>query len=352
MTDEPQVLLEEVSPHGNFQAVVEQDSRVCTFYLFQEGNVRPVWVRNLAPAPESTDRESMLAGRAPMQDARFCNHPEGSKPLVAEQLRVVWFDSGDGAALLENDDPIAIIPHWAGQSGFSGYARDCTGESVHAWPLTEMNALRKRIEDSERWWRQWDEDIWAPFQETMIHSLEVVFGPHTRYFSIDGGNWPPKALALFENEDSYTLLSIGVSIRPQPCTDRDEIRPEAPRRIELGISIDKKFGEDAVMKLGAYVSAQTNLPWTLNTCLGEGHSIPCDSMPNDCGVTYPAVLLTMTPPNCPCIALGDIDGEPIHLLWLIPVQAADRQAAEEQGTAVILDRLWGEGREVVFRGEG
>ncbi len=286
-----------------------------------------------------------------MQDAKFCNHPEGGRPLIAKQLRVVWFDSGDGAALLENDEPIAIIPHWAGQSGFAGYARDCTGKSVNAWPLTKENVLLKRIEESERWWSQWDEDIWSPFQDRMIRSMEAVIGPHSRYFSIDGGHWPPKALVLFENDESFTLLSIGVSIRPQPCTIRGEVDRQAPRRIELGISIDKNFGQDAVMKMAAYISAQTNLPWAHNTCLGEGHSIPCDSMPSDCGATYPAMLLTTAPPNAPSISLGEVDCEPIHLLWLIPVQAADWQAAEEHGTAMVLKRLWTEGHGHVFRGK-
>lgn len=77
------VLLEEVGPNRNVQAVVEVDDATCYLYLhFAEDTglaeeVRSVWVRNLAAAPEFVDAARMRAGLAPRNLASYCKFPQG-----------------------------------------------------------------------------------------------------------------------------------------------------------------------------------------------------------------------------------------------------------------------------------
>ena len=108
----PEVLLVAVGPNGNIQAVVEADENVCYFYLFgAEGidfGMRSVWVRNHSQAPVTLDVAHMKEGGPPKNPAAHCRHPEGLPPLRKEHLRVVWLPEGDGAALYESDELLAI----------------------------------------------------------------------------------------------------------------------------------------------------------------------------------------------------------------------------------------------------
>src|SRR5437899_12961113 len=111
-------LLEEVSPHGNVQAIVEQDDRVVHFYLWggpdSSFGMRSCWVRNLKPAPAELKVAQMREGAAPMLPRPRCKHPEGAPPLSAKELAVVWFEEGDAAALLAGSIILALIPSWRG----------------------------------------------------------------------------------------------------------------------------------------------------------------------------------------------------------------------------------------------
>jgi hypothetical protein len=151
-----QVLLEEVNPLGNVQAVVEADGRVCYFYLFGSEEIdfgmRSVWVRNLQPAPERVDVDAMREGEAPLNPKAFCAVPEACPLPERDQLRVCWLPEGDGAALFEGRELLAIIPPWSGKGGFHGYARDCRGQGVVAWEMPSEPALLLRFEEAAKFW--------------------------------------------------------------------------------------------------------------------------------------------------------------------------------------------------------
>src|SRR5262245_41805915 len=138
---EPKVILERTGPNGNVQAIVESDGHAVYFYLFfpdlsePETKVRTCWVRNLKPAPVDEQIQAMKSGHAPMLPATFCRHPGGDQPLQSESLDIVWFEEGNGAALLESGKLLSVIPPWSGQKGFSGYARDCVAEHHLCWPM-------------------------------------------------------------------------------------------------------------------------------------------------------------------------------------------------------------------------
>lgn len=82
---------------------MEADARVCFFHLHgapdSEFGVRPVWVRNLQPAPADLDVEGMKAGRPPMNPAAYCRSEDAASPADAKDLRVSWLPEVRDAAL-------------------------------------------------------------------------------------------------------------------------------------------------------------------------------------------------------------------------------------------------------------
>ena len=108
-----ETLLEEVNPNGNIQAVVESDDDVCYFYLFGAADtqfrLKSVWVGNHSPAPVAPEFERLRSGSPSRNPARHCRHTAGRTALAAEDLRVVWMPEGNGAALYERDEILAII---------------------------------------------------------------------------------------------------------------------------------------------------------------------------------------------------------------------------------------------------
>jgi hypothetical protein len=125
---EPEILVGSVSPNGNLEARVEQDGRCAYFYLreldephpfadptFRLGfKMRACWVRNLLPAPPNLQVEEMKLGLPPLLPRDYCGHPRGASALVEGDLRIVWMEEGDAAALVERDSVLAIIPCSAG----------------------------------------------------------------------------------------------------------------------------------------------------------------------------------------------------------------------------------------------
>lgn len=279
------VLLEEVGPNGNIQAVVEADDRVCYFYLFSapETNLgmKAVWVRNLARASDSLDVEGMRAGHPPQNPAAYCRHPGGMPRPDEERLSVTWLPEGNGAALYEGDELLAIIPPWSGAKGFSGYARDSIGDGPVAWEIGPDNVLIERFQQAQTYWSKWDEeDLWPSIQAAIMEPIEAAIGRHSNYYAIDGGEWPPKALIRLPHKESIVLVTIGVSARPQPNVEMSTDHPEMWRRIEFGVVLPEHWPNEAINRFASYLSGQSNLPWNNCTWLGPGHTLPCDSWLN------------------------------------------------------------------------
>ncbi len=341
------VLIESISPNGNVQALVEQYDDCCYLYLHGAPEVdlplRSCWVRNLGPAPETLDVEGMRTGNAPMLPAGSCGHPKGAPRLRPEDLEIVWFEEGDGAALLERDEILAIVPGWGGVKGFEGYARDCTAQTPLCWPLGSpaTNVLFARVARARDWWASWDKgNPWLPVQAGNIEALERALGSHTNYYAIDGGNWPPKAMLRFKIDGGVAVATCGVGLRPQPTVETTAADPSRMRRIELGMAVDdatfSAFGDEVM----TYISGQANLPWHRYTWLGEGHTIPCDAFakaPADSA--FSAILLTAHPRGAPAIDLPSLRGDPVNLLWAVPITQPERELAMAAGSAHLLERM-------------
>jgi hypothetical protein len=131
----------------------------------------------------------MRSGFPSRNPACYCRDTAGRTAPAADDLRVVWLPEGNGAALYERDEILAIIPPWSGTKGFHGYARDNIGQGPVAWELGSDNVLFERFKQAQSYWQKWeDQEFWPSVQSSQISQLEKVFGRHTKYYAIDGAN--------------------------------------------------------------------------------------------------------------------------------------------------------------------
>lgn len=262
--------------------------------------------------------------------------------LDPDRLRLVWFPEGDGVALLEGDEMLAAIPAWGGVNGFSGYARDCIGQSSLGWKLDDPTEFNERISVAERFWHEWgqDESPWPACQDAFLSAYEAVLGPHSRYFAIDGGNWPPKALVRFDGPDCTYLLTLGISLRPQPAVEMYYDEPANFRRFEFGACISREVEDETIARLARYLSGQSTLPWRQFTFFAHGHTIQCDAFVGDEKLCiFTSVLLVDSPPSAPELNPPRVGGERVSLLWTVPVTSEEYQMAERDGSKVVIERF-------------
>lgn len=328
---EEECILEDVSPNGNVQASVMQDDRVAFFYLQgakeTEFGFKACWVRNLGKAPAKLAAQDMRRGDAPMLPANHCKHPRGSTPLSKDRLRIVWFEEGDAAALLEDDDVLAIIPSWSGYKGFDGYARDCVGEGPLCWELGRDNVLFDRVKESEDYWAAWDTDpkLWKRTQEAYCSAYTQQLGKYEKYYAIDGGKWPPKAMLKIVTDDAVVLVTLGVGLRSQPSVEMATEQPDQLRRIELGIALSPQLADRHFESVAGYLSGQAGYPWSQYTWLGPYHTLGCDAFgPKS---AFASVLLVPSPTGAPTVKLPRFRGDPVNLLWFVPITDREREFA-------------------------
>ncbi len=343
---EPDIVLQETSPHGNLEAIIEQDDRVAHFYLrsptCDDFGFKSCWIRNLAPAPAELDAEGLRSGISPMLPREFCLFPEGQTPLDPSRLRLVWFPENDGAALLEDNEMIAAIPSWAGEKGFEGYARDCIGQSSLCWKLEDPTIFNDRIAAADRYWNAWDEKEgpWPNCQDAFLAAYENALGPHSRYFAIDGDNWPPKALIRIDTKSHSYLLTLGISLCPQPAIEMHYDDPSDYRRFEFAACFSKEISDETIMAFASYLSAQSTLPWKQFTFFGHGHTVQCNTFSSDPVLSaFSSVILVNSPTNAPEINTPRIDGEKVSLLWTVPITAEEQQLAEKYGSQELLKKF-------------
>jgi hypothetical protein len=338
---------------------VEDDGRTVYLYLQaagEEGGIWAVWVANRLPAPEEDDLAAMQRGAAPLMPRRGTRHPQGLPPLDPESLSFVWFEEGDGVALLRDEQPLAVLPPWSGFEGFHGYSAEAIGEEQPAWPLEgALDGLAPRIEAARRYW-EWRADpaSWDEIRDSRLAHLEARLGPHRRYWAADGGRFPPRAVALFQPE-SYPGVSIsatvGMSGQPMPQVEMYVEGPRPHRRVELLLAASGE-AEHAPGLLSGIMQS----PWQTRTWLGDGHTWSWDPPSERPGGS--AVLLVRVPPPqvtqagafrrgvpAPNLSgLTDRGGDPVHFLWVLPITARERDLAASDGSQALLRKLQAEGR--------
>lgn len=338
---EPDVALFETSPDGSLDAIVQQDQRTVYLYLHgREGpfGTRACWVRNLIAAPIEMSRSDLEQGIPPVLSRFATNHPHGAAAPAREHLRIVWFEEGNGVALLEHDEVLAVIPPWSGQEGFHGYARDCIAESEVCWPMPSQPALRERIRRAAQFWLSWKSG--SPFEDLRNELLPVYrrrFGSEAGPFEVDRERWPPLWLYRFPSGSGERMLSAGMSVRPQPNVELTQERPAALRRIELGIEFRPGLEMESPEQALELLAGQARYPWRKWTWLGHGHVAKLTR--ND-GEPWHLLFVSDRPRQGELLRYRD---DPVNLLWMVPITPAEATLAGSDVNAVI-DRCLEAGR--------
>ena len=319
-----QGILFEVSPYQNVNAIVQHDGRAVYFYL--SGNdsfgTKACWIRNLIEAPYVISQQDLDAGLPPLMPRTHCRQTAGLPLPDPEKLEVVWFEEGNGAALFESSELIAVIPPWSGVDGFHGYSIECVAESPIAWPMLENPAMRKRIERAKEFWQlcaSEDHHPFATLQPKLLEVYRACYHDKEQYFTLDGGQFPPRGAVLYRSSRETTLISVGMSFRPQPNVEMSVEHPRELRRIELAISLPSHISETLLVPVLEEFSGLVAWPWNGYTWFGQGHSCEMHSLKAIYGESTWVVKLTGDKEIEPAfLRMPAFRDDPINVLWLSP----------------------------------
>ncbi|MFD0734546.1 suppressor of fused domain protein [Planotetraspora mira] len=343
--DRASVVLTSPNPYGSRTLTIERDRASSVAYLRgSKGTVHgAVWLANHGPAPETVDLARANAGLPPVMPRVNTINPSGTPPLDAAALSVLWFEEGDGVAIFENGELLAVIPGWSDlERGMPGYARDAVGESPFAWSLAEaMEGLSPRVTKARAYW-QWREaeGSWASFQQFVMGHLDSRLGPPGRYWDVSGARLP--VVGVTERPAGYgrdyTVLStVGMSCQRMPTAELYD----TACRIELAIATrqDPGVATRVLLWLGQY-------PWRSVTWLGHGHTARWfqgpGTFPLDGG--HQGVIMLADPVGLPDLSGFAFGGESVRWLWLLPLTDTELRLAQDQGHQVLSDRLAVQGR--------
>jgi hypothetical protein len=335
-------LLFETSPYGNLDAIVEHDGRAVYLYLTSQGRAdskfgtRACWVRNLVPGPYVINTDEMDQGIPPVLPRTHCKYSDSRPVPDAERLQIVWFEEGNGAALLENSDSgedrtLAVIPPWSGLDGFHGYADECAAENPICWPLPNNPNLFLRIERAREFWmacRSADNHPFAELQEHVLTAYRKTLGIEANYYAIDGGNFPPRGLATFESNELFVAATVGMSFCPQPFVEIHVDNPQEFRRIELAIQLNGPLSEAQKMAIVKQLGGLAAMPWQSWRWLGNQHTCSFEALAAVLGEQVRNVRVELA--GSPSAATGariklpDFREDPVNLLWLVPISGQVR----------------------------
>jgi Suppressor of fused protein (SUFU) len=340
--DGVEVILTDVNPYGSRTLVVERDETSSVAYLCGSGGMvhGAAWLANHGPAPAEIDLERTNSGLPPVVPRANTRHPGGRPPLGA--LRPLWFEEGDGVALYENDELLAVIPGWADMSrGMPGYSRDAVGESPFAWSLEEAyDGLASRLAKAQAYW-QWrgGNGAWATFQQFVMGHLDRKVGTAGRFWDAGGDRLPTVGITERppERGRNHTILStVGMSCQRMPTVEQYIDRPEAYARVELAVAApgDARDAARLFLWLGQY-------PWHSVTWLGHGHTAKWYHRPETfpLGSAYSGVMMLAGLPGLPELSGFTFGGDAVQWLWLIPITADELRLVTAEGYGALVPRL-------------
>jgi len=322
---ESQTLLFQPSPYGNPDAIVEHDGRTVYFYLNGPApfGMRACWVANLQTGPLEFNLQDLQAGQAPLLPRVHCIDPNPSAIPDSDDLEIVWFEEGNGAALSCQSRILAVIPPWSGIDGFHGYAANCASENRICWPIPPGPEIEERVSQAREFWTRWNDDPpFRTFQPAALERYAERFGEVEKYFAIDGGKFPPRGLVLLKDRSATRyLVTVGISLCPQPGPVSDSIPDNFQPHIELALRIPASMdSDDAIDQLSRRMSSLAGLPWKNFSWLGHGHS--CDFLQDHPELTCAVFCLDPKRPGASTeweLPDGIPGNSPSCLLWVLPL---------------------------------
>ena len=314
-------ILSSTSPLANLSAQVIVENDCSYLYLLQTdtsggSTMTPCWIKNHITVDDTySAQDDMKRGLQPKVPTKYCEFQSDLGHLKAEQLEIVWGKEGFIASLYEGNELICVIPYWASHD-FSGYSKYSCTDKVSAIPFplgnSNSNALFKRTEDARDFWKQDFSLLWGNYQKSYLSELESKYGKEIKYYAIDGGNFPPKALAVFEKDNMKYAFTIGVGLFPQPKVDMHFQDYQNYECFELGFcyTSSEVFDEPDVF---SQISSITAIPWSFNTFLNHRHTVDLqvDAQHNN------AVLISDK--NVDVAQSKFLREQGINLLWLVPI---------------------------------
>lgn len=340
--NEPTILLEEWSPVCDIQAFVEKSDKNYYFYLWinphsQNPQMKSCWICNAAPAPEEIDKEEMEKGMAPSMPARYVSHDKNGIQLEVEKLTVVWFEEGDAAALLYDGKIISVIPGWSGYGGFHGYSKYAIGMAPFAWELTSaLGTFSRRVNKSKEFWDYFEADYWENVQQFHMNALENFFGDYEKYYAIDGGEFPPKALLSGRKDGVCYGITAGVSLIPMPCVEQNFSEDAGNlRRMELGFAAVEEH-EALCKMMYSTLSGLSGLPWKEVTFLAHGHTIPFENVKGFSAILF---LNPKLVPEVESPAYDSFMDEDVNLLWAVLLTRAEYEYVMEKDMEALLNKV-------------
>ncbi|WP_119731924.1 suppressor of fused domain protein [Thermomonospora amylolytica] len=364
------VLLADTSPYGSRRLTVETDGVTTAAYLrdARDTVIGATWIANHQPAQAGMDLARLNAGLTPMMPAGRTRHPEGRAALDPGALEAVWFEEGDGAAVLEDGEPLCVIPAWSDMNrGIPGYTRDATAQSPFAFPLEEeIDEFAGRIERSRAFW-EWcrTEGAWAQFQQSALGHLLNRLGPGGHYWHDVGrqfrgpGAAPGAAPVVSVSErparpgrDFTVLSTLGMSRQRMPTVELYEDDVSTYARIELAVATTLPS-----RRAGSIFPWLAQYPWRSVTWFAPGDMVKWYHEPRTFPLNAPdaadprwsGVLLLDDPgrlpgPQAPDLTGLTVGGDPVRWLWLVPITDEERRYAKAQGSNALVRRLRDEGR--------
>ena len=351
----PELLLQDTNPYRTRRASLWRGGDDAYLYLEDLTGAAPatisaVWVGNATPAPQHAMVPSEPGAPARMM-AGGTRFPNGCPPL--DGPRIVWFEEGDGIALVDRAGIVAAIPGWAGHEGFYGYARWALGRSPLAWEMSGSveASLVDKVRRSDDYWhwrlapaaRAWDEIC----SDGLDH-LTRTLGPPEDVRDGAPGRFPELALSRHRagTTDVWVTVTTGLSGARMPGIDHVVDDPGPVSRIELAIARDHP--DEVGFQLLASLAA---IPFGRMTWLGEGHTIggrpgSFPALGEDCF----GVLLTTRPPGrFPDLSGPERRSDPIRYLWVVGIDAPTFDLVRARGSAVALAHLTERGDSFVHR---
>src|SRR5579875_3220784 len=345
---QPKTLLESENPYESRRLTVEYDGVTTAAYLHDgPTTVAATWIANHVPAPASTDVARIESGQAPIMPSGHTKLPEGRAPIEPGTLEPLWFEEGDGVAVLENGKLLAVIPGWSDASrGMPGYSRDVVGQTPFGWSLDDaMEGLGPRVERARAYWK-WrsHERSWGVFQQGVLGHLTDRLGAGAHYWDASQGKQPTAGISERPPtaDRPYTVLStVGMSCQRMPVVERLVEDSAEYSRIELAVATTLPPEQAALVFLWL-----AGYPWRAVTWFGTGHSVRWYDRPSTfpLGGGYEGVLLLENPsaldgPPVPDLSGFSVDNDPVRWLWIIPISERSRLLAKEHGSAALVSRL-------------
>jgi len=347
---ERKVLIESESPLCPAQAFCEQTENAVYFYIFyptrdKEHQLKRCWVCNCREAPDQLDAGDKLSM---MPKGTFNHAPNG---IEVHPDGIIWFDDGDSAALLEKGEILAVIPPNYGLYDFPGFAKYAVGQNRYAWELDARtkDAMNRQMRILDRFWvMTGQEQFWKDAQDYYIKTAEKFFGKHTGYYGIDNNEFPMRAIIEGKKNGVTYGFTAFLSTFSQPLIETAVQDARVHRRIEFGFAAVDSLSDSVKMEAYNCFYVLSKAIYNDGTFFVHGHTNTWSGIPGCHAFLF---LNARAFNNMEGPVYRDFNGDPINLLWAVPITKEEYDFTVKFGVNKLLERANDLSRIHIFDGK-